>query len=113
MIVEICRTYGSHGKEPEDAPIEGAYIEMRLVTTYCTCKTLEEAMQQKWFTNERTTNHRVTDTGTAVDYMSAVWLLDIPSIESLLDRCGHDLVVMQSDVVGIDLKLEIYDGYRE
>ncbi len=113
MIVQISRT-GRHGKEPEDAPIEGAYLENRLVTMHCTCKTIKEAMKHAWFARQM--NPRVTDTGTAVDIMSAVWLLDIPdiqSIESLLYRFGHHFVVMQSDVVGIALKLEIYDGYRE
>lgn len=115
MIVEIART--SKRYSDATAPVNGAYKERRLETMYCTCKSLEETRREKvafWFWRGDKVNQRETSDGrTACDSFSDVWLLDIPSFESLIEETGEDLVISFSNVVDVKYKVEIYDAYRE
>lgn len=111
MIVELKRT-SSWSTSPD--PI--AKEETRLITCHCTCKTLEEAKARpevaRWFFREGSQNHRKTARGVAHDFPQKRFLADIPSLEWAVEKWG-ELVIQSSDVVGVQLCVEIYDDYRE
>lgn len=116
MLVELRRTSAGWGQQPDDL----ARQERRLVTSYCNCETLDAVRAhlgaRSWFFRSDTSNHReVEQRGkrlTACDRECDVWLAEIDSLEWAAQRWGT-LVVEPSDVVGIGLRVEIYDDYRE
>ncbi len=110
MIVELSRTSNRGGQA------DGiAYKENRLATSWCTCKSLDEVRTHRaltWFFRDGGQNHREEGGRTAVDFPREVWLADIPSLEWAFEKWGS-IVVDSSEVVGIAMKVEIYDDYRE
>lgn len=114
MIVELRRTSGDWDTSPD----ERAFRETRYVTHEYTFKTIQEAKEASEspgaikFFREGGINHRELEDGIAVDRPDEVWLMDIPSIEWATKEWG-ELVVRASNVVGIDLYVEIYDDWRE
>lgn len=114
MIVQIDRVSSGYLEKPRG--VKGAYKETRLETSYCTCKTLEAVRKHKyasaWFFREGGVNHREARNQTAVDFPREVWLIDIPSIEEFAREWGR-LIIQNSDVVGIEFWIRIYDGYAE
>jgi hypothetical protein len=114
MLVQIDRVSSGYKEKPKG--VKGAYKEMRLITSYCTCKTLDAVRQHKaaarWFFREGGVNHRVEGNRTAVDFPGEVWLIDIPSLEEFARDWGS-LVIQISEVVGIEFWVRIYDGYIE
>lgn len=114
MIVQIARVSSGYLEKP--LGVKGVYKETRLVTSWCTCKTLADVhnhgIAASWFFREGGVNHREVNSRTAVDFPRDVWLLDIPSLEDFA-REWASVIVEKSDAVGIEFWVRIYDGYAE
>jgi hypothetical protein len=108
----ITRTSVWYNENPR---CEGATKETVTKTSIGSWKTLADAKKDNgkgWFFKEGTFNHREIEGQVAHDYHSECWVLEVNTVEQLIDLVKEygNLILKYRDSIP---EIEIYDDYRE